>query len=99
MPPVRHVFVVNLENKGYDETLGPGSAAPYLARRCAARACCSTQYYGTAHNSPPNYVAQISGQGPNPQMQGDCQVYTDFVADRHRRARPGRRQRLRLPAG
>ena len=26
-------------------------------------------YYGTAHNSQPNYVAQISGQGPNPEMQ------------------------------
>jgi hypothetical protein len=36
-------------------------------------------YYGTAHNSQPNYVAQISGQGPNPQMQGDCQSYTPFV--------------------
>ena len=24
-PPVNHVFVVNLENKGYDETFGPGS--------------------------------------------------------------------------
>ena len=37
-------------------------------------------YYGTAHNSQPNYVAQISGQGPNPQMQGDCQIFSDFVA-------------------
>ncbi len=39
VPPVRHVFVVNIENKGYDETWGPDSAAPYLARTCAARAC------------------------------------------------------------
>jgi hypothetical protein len=38
-----------------------------------------TQYYGTAHNSLPNYVAQISGQGPNVDTQGDCQAYTDFV--------------------
>ena len=36
-------------------------------------------YYATAHNSQPNYVAQISGQGPNPQMQGDCQIYSQFV--------------------
>ncbi|GAA4158166.1 hypothetical protein GCM10023068_44180 [Leifsonia shinshuensis] len=36
-------------------------------------------YYGTAHNSQPNYVAEISGQGPNPQMQADCQTYSPFV--------------------
>ena len=30
-PPVRHVFVINLENKGYDETFGPASPAPYLS--------------------------------------------------------------------
>ena len=98
-PPVRHVFVVNLENKGYDETFGPDSPAPYLSKTLTAKGQLLTQYYGTAHNSLPNYVAQISGQGPNPQTQGDCQVYSDFVADRDRRAAAGRRQRVRLPRG
>ena len=78
-PPVRHVFVVNLENKGYDETFGPDSPAPYLSKTLTAKGQLLTQYYGTAHNSLPNYIAQISGQGPNPQTQGDCQVYSDFV--------------------
>jgi hypothetical protein len=78
-PPVRHVFVVNLENKGYDETFGPDSPAPYLSKTLTAKGQLLTQYYGTAHNSLPNYVAQVSGQGPNPQTQGDCQVYSDFA--------------------
>ena len=78
-PPVRHVFVVNLENKGYDETFGPASPAPYLSKTLTAKGQLLTQYYGTAHNSLPNYIAQISGQGPNPQTQGDCQVYSDFA--------------------
>jgi len=78
-PPVKHVFVVNLENKGYDETFGPGSPAPYLSKTLRAQGQLLTQYYGTAHNSLPNYVAQVSGQGPNAQTQGDCQYYTDFV--------------------
>ena len=78
-PPVRHVFVVNLENKGYDETFGPDSPAPYLSKTLTAKGQLLTQYYGTAHNSLPNYIAQVSGQGPNPQTQGDCQVYSDFV--------------------
>ncbi|NUR08281.1 MAG: phosphoesterase [Nocardioidaceae bacterium] len=78
-PPVRHVFVVNLENKGYDETFGPGSPAPYLSRTLRGQGQLLSQYYGVAHNSLPNYLAQISGQGPNAQTQGDCQVYSDFV--------------------
>jgi len=78
-PPVRHVFVVNLENKGYDETFGPDSPAPYLSKTLTAKGQLLTQYYGTAHNSLPNYVAQVSGQGPNAQTQGDCQTYSDFA--------------------
>ena len=77
------MFVINIENKGYDETWGPTSAAPYLARTLRAKGVLLNTYYGTAHNSQPNYVAQVSGQGPNPDMQGDCQVYADFVAVRH----------------
>ncbi len=76
MLPVRHVFVINIENKGYDDTWGPTSAAPYLARTLRSQGVLLNTYYGTAHNSQPNYVAQICGQGPNPQMQGDCQIYS-----------------------
>lgn len=79
LPAVKHVFVINLENKGYDETWGPGSAAPYLSQTLRAQGNLLTQYYGTAHNSLPNYIAQVSGQGPNPQTQGDCQVFSDFA--------------------
>jgi len=79
LPPVGHVFVINLENKGYDETWGPGSPAPYLSETLRRQGVLLTQYYGTAHNSLPNYQAQISGQGPNKQTQGDCQSYSPFV--------------------
>jgi hypothetical protein len=78
-PAIGHVFVINLENKGFDETFGPGSPAPYLSQELRGKGQLLTQYYGTAHNSLPNYLAQISGQGPNPQTQGDCQFYSDFV--------------------
>jgi phospholipase C len=79
VPPIKHVFVINLENKGYDATWGPTSAAPYLATTLRAKGVLLNTYYGTAHNSQPNYIAQLSGQGPNPQMQADCQVYSSFV--------------------
>jgi hypothetical protein len=76
---VGHVFVINLENKGYATTFGPSSPAPYLSKTLVAKGNLLTQYYGTAHESLPNYIAQISGQGPNAETQSDCQVYDDFV--------------------
>ncbi|HEY0951230.1 alkaline phosphatase family protein [Nocardioides sp.] len=79
VPPVRHVFVINIENKGYDETWGARSEAPYLATTLRRKGVLLAKYYGTAHNSQPNYVAQISGQGPNPDMQADCQTYSTFL--------------------
>ena len=78
LPDVGHVFVINLENKGYDETWGSGSAAPYLSQTLRSQGVLLSQYYGTAHNSLPNYIAQISGQGPNAQTQADCQTYSPF---------------------
>jgi phosphatidylinositol-3-phosphatase len=79
VPPIRHVFVINIENKGYDETWGDGSAAPYLAGHLRHMGVLLNSYYGTAHESLPNYIAQISGQAPNAQTQADCQVYSRFV--------------------
>jgi len=37
LPPVGHVFVVNIENKGFHTLWGPHSAAPYLARTLRAK--------------------------------------------------------------
>ena len=81
VPPARHVFVINIENKGYDETWGPTSKAPYLARTLRSKGVLLNTYYGTAHNSQPNYIAQISGQGPNPEMQADCQRFSNFTTE------------------
>ncbi len=78
LPPVRHLFVINIENKGFDRTWGATSKAPYLSRTLRAKGVLLTNYYGTAHNSQPDYVAQISGQGPNKKMQSDCQIFAPF---------------------
>ncbi len=79
-PPARHVFVINLENKGYTTTFGPSSPAQYLSKTLVSQGNLLTQYYGTAHNSLPNYLGQISGQGPDSATQADCQTYAGFVA-------------------
>jgi phospholipase C len=77
-PQAKHVFVVILENEGYSTTFGPNSAAPYLAKTLPRQGQLLTGYYGIGHNSNDNYLAMISGQAPNPQTQGDCQVFSDF---------------------
>ena len=73
------MFVINIENKGYQETWGDASKAPYLARTLRAKGVLLNYYYATAHNSLPNYIAQISGQAPNISTQIDCQTYSAFT--------------------
>ena len=80
MAPVHHVFVIMLENKGYAQTFGSNSAAPYLANTLTAEGQLLTNYYGTGHNSNDNYIAMISGQAPDPANQGDCQIFQDFTS-------------------
>jgi hypothetical protein len=79
-PAIKHVFVINLENKNYDETFGPNSPAPYLSQTLTSKGLLLEQYFGIGHVSLDNYIAQISGQGPSKQTQLDCTTYTEFVS-------------------
>lgn len=74
-----HVFVINLENKGYDKVWGPDSQAPYLSQTLRSQGVLLSDYYGTAHNSLPDYLAQISGQPANPMTRNDCPEYLPFT--------------------
>src|SRR3954465_8335645 len=74
LPPVKHVFVIVLENKDFEENFpaqGPPQA-PYMAQTLTARGQLLRQYYGTSHVSLGNYITMISGQAPNPDTQSDC---------------------------
>ena len=94
---VGHVFIINLENKGYDKTWGNESQAPYLSQTLRSKGVLLTQYYGIAHNSRPNYLAQISGQGSNTDDPGRLPHLRRFRSTRHRRRGPAAGHRLRLP--
>jgi phospholipase C len=75
-----HVFIINLENKSFDQTWGPGSPATYLNGTLRPQGQLLTQYYGIGHASLDNYIAEISGQAPNPDTQADCPTFSDFVS-------------------
>lgn len=80
LPPIRHVFVVVLENEGYAQTFGDPTADPYLATTLSASGARLNQYHGIGHFSNDNYIALVSGQAPNPDNQADCQVFDNFPA-------------------
>jgi hypothetical protein len=76
--PVRHVFVIVLENEPYQVTFGKHSLAPYLAHELPRQGALLPHYYGIGHYSLDNYIAMISGQAPNPATQQDCSTYSEF---------------------
>ena len=78
LPPIRHVFVLLLENQSYGVTFGSQSPASYLARTLPARGALLSQYYAIGHASLGNYIALVSGQAPNLATQLDCSTYADF---------------------
>ncbi|HTV84692.1 MAG TPA: alkaline phosphatase family protein [Dyella sp.] len=79
LPPVRHVFIIMLENESYQVTFNPQSPAPYLANELPQQGALLSKYYGIGHYSLDNYIAMISGQAPNPDTQADCSTYSQFV--------------------
>lgn len=76
--PVRHVFVIMLENHGFDSTFAPNSAAPYFADTLTKAGAFVRQYHGTGHVSLDNYISMISGLAPTRQTQIDCPRFVEF---------------------
>lgn len=85
-PPIRHVFVIVLENKAFGDSFGAGQvAAPYMTQTLPSMGVLVPRYYGIGHSSADNYLAMISGQPPTPASKDDCpdpvkQVKPDAVA-------------------
>jgi hypothetical protein len=78
LPPIRHVFVLLLENQNASNTFGSASPAPYLAQTLPAKGAMLSNYYGIGHASLDNYIALVSGQAPNEATQLDCPLFADF---------------------
>src|SRR4051812_10760011 len=79
LPPIKHVWIVVLENKSYDTTFGEHPGSAYLAQTLRSRGQLLANYYGTGHSSLDNYITMISGQPPVPQTQGDCGTFSEFA--------------------
>src|SRR5277367_3983193 len=78
MPRIGHVFILMLENEGYERTFGPQSQATYL-NHLAARGALLMNYYATSHFSLGNYITLISGQAANAATENDCPRFEEFI--------------------
>jgi hypothetical protein len=77
---VTHVFIIVLENQGYQDLIG-NKSAPYL-NRLAARYSVVTDYFAVTHPSLPNYLALTAGSTFG--LRSDCttcRVSTTNIAD------------------
>ena len=60
--PLKHVFVIMMENTSYDDLLSPSNTNTAFIRQLAANNGLATNYFGVTHVSLPNYIAATSGQ-------------------------------------
>ena len=69
---IKHVWLIILENKSYDETFTGLNNNSYLWQTLPSEGVLLKNYYGTGHTSMDNYIALVSGQGPEADTQNDC---------------------------
>jgi phospholipase C len=77
-PPIQHVWYIDLENEGFPQTFGHPSSDPYLASTLTSMGALLRNYFAVGHNSLDNYIAQVTGQAPDPATDNDCPVWTAF---------------------
>ncbi len=78
IPRIRHVFLIVLENKSYEDTFKTSTQDPYLGKTLPTLGAVLTRYYGTGHFSLDNYLSMISGQAATKATEADCEEFTDF---------------------
>jgi hypothetical protein len=79
LPAIKHVWVIELENQGYDQSFGNPAADPYLATTLPSMGALIQNYFAVGHNSLDNYIAQVTGQAPDRATDNDCGVWTPFT--------------------
>ena len=82
-PPIKHVWYIDLENEGYNQSFGDPAADPYLATTLTSMGALLENYFAVGHDSLDNYIAEISGQAPDHATENDCGVWTPFVPGDH----------------
>src|SRR5437870_3506295 len=75
----QHVFVIMMENTGYDSLIGNPNA-PWI-NNAAARYGLAKTYYGVTHPSQPNYIAATSGSTNGVPDDNDITISVPNIVD------------------
>ena len=78
---VKHVWLIILENKSYDENFTGLNQNSYLWQTLPQQGALLTNYYGTGHFSMDNYISLVSGQAPSYAVQDDCSTTANMTND------------------
>ena len=74
LPPVKHVFLIMLSDRGFTQSFG--SSGGYLAGALRRQGELVQNYYAVAAAPLANEIAVLSGQGPTVQTATDCPVFS-----------------------
>jgi phospholipase C len=75
----QHVFVIMMENTGFDALIGNPNA-PFI-NSAASKNGLSTNYFGVTHPSQPNYIALTSGSTNGVTGDGPTTINVPNIAD------------------
>ncbi|MBV9603813.1 MAG: hypothetical protein JO027_01830 [Solirubrobacterales bacterium] len=76
LPPVKHVFLIVLSDRGFTRSFGAGTAGGYLSGALRRQGELIQNYYAVAAAPLANEIALVSGQGPTAQTAGDCPTFS-----------------------
>ena len=76
LPPVKHVFLIVLSDRGIAKSFGAGSSGGYLGGALRRQGELIENYFAVASAPLANEIALISGQGPTAQTASDCPVFS-----------------------
>jgi hypothetical protein len=78
LPPIKHVFVVMLDDEPYATAFGPASPAKYLTGTLEKQGELLLRYYAVAHEGLADGIALLSGQGPTEATATNCPTYSEI---------------------
>jgi len=75
LPPVKHVFMIVLSDRGFSQSFGASSSG-YLSGALRRQGELVQNYYAVAGAPLANDIALVSGQGPTVQTATDCPTFS-----------------------
>jgi len=75
LPPVKHVFMIVLSDRGFSQSFGASSSG-YLSGALRRQGELVQNYYAVAAAPLANEIALVSGQGPTVQTATDCPTFS-----------------------